>query len=192
MAFLERARALYQALDDETGLARIEGTVAIATLMQGQVAEALEMAAAARERYRANGDAMYEALAGGTIAFGHMMLGEMNQAFRAGIDAIQLSHALRDVATTVITLSDSVVALAAVGRLDDAATTLGAYFHLCDLHGVQPPGGVGPGLDASLVETLSTETHAAAMHAGRSMSLDQAVAFIVGAAERALSEGDQP
>ena len=187
MVFLGRAQTLYASLGDNTGLARTQGIVAIATMMQGQLGEAMAMAQAAREQYRATGDAMYEALAAGTVAFGHLLMGDTTQAFRAGLEAIQMSHALRDVATTVITLADAATVLARASRLDDAATTLAAYLHLCDLHGVQPPGGIGPALEPDLVAELSSETYAAATSAGRSMSLDEAVAFVVAAAERALS-----
>jgi tetratricopeptide (TPR) repeat protein len=188
MAFLERARALYALLGDDIGLARIDGVLAIATMMQGHLTEALAMAGAARERYRGNGDVMYEALSAGTVAFAHLLLGATSAALRNGIEALRLTHALRDVASTVITFSDSAVVLATAGLVDEAATTLAAYYHLCDLHGVQPPGGIGPALEPSLVAELTSEAHADAISAGRSMSLDEAVAFLLDSAERALSQ----
>jgi hypothetical protein len=125
---------------------------------------------------------MYEALAAGSIAFFHQRIGNTAEAIRYGIESIQLTYALRDVATATITLADGAILLVEVGRPEDAAVLLGAYHALCDVHGVQPPAGIGQlilwsGVEERTMTSLSEATYAEATRRGAAMSLDEAIAF---------------
>jgi tetratricopeptide (TPR) repeat protein len=184
--YLQLAREAYRELGDEIGFARTDWAMANLEMLSGRLEEALAMVTDSRRQYARSGDAMYEALACGSIAFINQLLGNRGAAVAAGIEAIQLSFAMRDVATTTVTMADGAILLIEAGRPDAAATVLGAYHALCDLHGVQPPAGIGAlilesGVDERAMAALSSEQHAAAARRGAAMSLDEAVAFLVAA-----------
>jgi predicted ATPase/class 3 adenylate cyclase len=188
---LERARQLYRELGDDRAFDRTEWAVANIAAFDGDPRTGLDLMLAARRRYRENGDPMYEALAAGGIAFIQQALGNRIEALRAALEAIQLSYALRDVATTTVTLADAAILFVDLGLHDEAAVLLAAYNHLCDVLGVQPPAGLGALILASKVEerafkALSTDQHAAAIRRGEAMSLDDGVAFVVEQVERIL------
>jgi predicted ATPase/class 3 adenylate cyclase len=192
-AFLSRARDVYREIGDEIGLARTEWGRANMMAFDGRMEEGLEVMLAVRERYRETGDAMYEALAEGALAYASLTLGELPDALRHAIKAIQLSYALRDIATTTISLADGAIALVEVGRNHEAAICLAAYNHLCDVLGVQPPAGLGALILRSRVEerafqNLSSDEHADAIKRGQAMTLDDAVAFFVEELEKLLRE----
>jgi hypothetical protein len=194
--FLFRARELYRDIGDEIGLARTDWAMANIAMMDGRLEEALALASAARQRYHDTGDVMYEALAAGTVAFTNQIMGNKLEALRAGIETIRLSRAIRDVATSTISLADGAILLVDFERHDEAAIALAAFDHLCDIHGVQPPAGIGQLILASRVEqrafaALSSEAHANAIRRGRSMTLDEAIAFIVNEFEVILAEHDE-
>jgi predicted ATPase/class 3 adenylate cyclase len=194
LAFLGRSRELYREIGDEIGFARTDWAIANMTMLGGGPEEALEMMLAARRRYHESGDVMYEALAAGSIAFTNQILGNRLEALRAGIDAIQLSHAIRDVATTTITLADAAILLVDFDRHDEAAIALAAYHHLCQVLGVLPPAGIGQLIFASRVEerafaALTSDQHAAAIRRGETMTLDEAVTFVVEQFAEILGEG---
>ena len=93
-----------------------------------------------------------------------------------------MTYALRDVATATVTLADGAILLIEVGRPEDAAVMLGAYHALCDVHGVQPPAGIGQliawsGVEERTVASLSDATYAEATRRGAAMSLEEAIAF---------------
>ena len=183
-AFLTRARDLYREIGDEKSLSRTDWAMSNMMVFDGDIHGGMELIRAARERFRETGDVMYEALADGSIAYGSFMLRDVPEALRFGIQAIQLSYAIRDIATTTISLADGAIALVEVGRNHEAAICLAAYHHLCDLLGVQPPAGLGQLILASRIEerafqNLSTDQHADAIRRGQAMTLDEAVAFYV-------------
>ena len=181
---LHRARDLYAELGDSVGHARTDWSTANLVGMSGLAEEGLQLIFEARRRYAETGDAMYEALAAGSIAFFYQRMGNIPEAVRWGIEALTLTHALRDVATTTVTLADGAIMFIDVGRPDDAAVALGAYHALCDVHGVQPPAGIGQliswsGVEERTIEALSDEVYAEATRRGAAMSLDEAIAFVI-------------
>lgn len=196
--FLHRARERYRELGDEVAHARTDWGVAnMLFIASGRELDGVALAEAARRRYAETGDVMYEALAAGSLAFAYQALGRPVDALRTGVEAIGMMHAIRDVATTTISLADAAILLLDFDRHEEAATLLGAYHRLCDLHGVQPPAGLGQLIAWSRVEerafqNLTSDEHAAATKRGRTMSLDDGVAFVVATAEdvlRNLPEG---
>jgi predicted ATPase/class 3 adenylate cyclase len=192
--FLHRARERYRELGDEIAFARTDWGVANMLLIEpGRELEGVELAEAARQNYAQTGDVMYEALAAGSLAFSYQALGRPVDALRTGIEAIGMWHAIRDIATSTIGLADGAILLLDFARDEEAATLVAAYHRLCDLHGVQPPAGLGQIIAWSRVEerafqNLTSEEHAAAIRRGQAMSLDEAVAFIVATAEDVLRD----
>jgi predicted ATPase/class 3 adenylate cyclase len=191
--FLNRARELYEAVGDKVGVARTEWGLANMETRNGSLTEALDRMFAAKAEYVRNGDAWYEALAAGGVAFLQMLLGNRREALRSGVEGLTLSHALRDVATTTITLAGAAIMLIENDRHEEAATVMGAFGHLCDLHGVQPPAGIGMLIADSRVEqrafdALASEQYAEAVRRGAAMSLDDAVAYIVEVFEDEMGE----
>jgi predicted ATPase/class 3 adenylate cyclase len=196
-ALLDLARVRYRELGDQLGFDRTEWSVANIMLVEegaaaewdpallaSAAAEGMARMFAAKARFEASGDAMYVGLAAGTLAFGELFLGEFEAAGRHVIESLTAAHAMRDVATTTVNLAACAIIAMQAGHTRQAATMMGAFDALCEIHGVRPPAGLGSLLAGSRVEeramaTLETEEHAAAVHRGRQMSLDEAVAFVV-------------
>jgi predicted ATPase/class 3 adenylate cyclase len=184
LRLISRARELYAELGDTVGHDRTDWSLANLMVLSGETEEGLRLIFEALQRYEENGDAMYEALAAGSIAFFHQRMGNIPEAIRYGIGSIQLTYALRDVATATITLADGAILLVEVGLPEEAAVLLGAYHALCDVHGVQPPAGIGrliswSGVEERTIAALSEETYADATRRGAAMSLDEAIAYAV-------------
>jgi predicted ATPase/class 3 adenylate cyclase len=196
-AILELARQRYRDVGDELGFNRTEWSVANIMLIEGgtaagwdpaliesTAAEGMARMIAAKARYEATGDAMYVGLAAGTLAFANLFLGDIAAAGRDAVETIVTAHAMRDVATTTVSLAGGAIIAMESGLSREAATMMGAFDALCEIHGVRPPAGLGQLLAGSRIEqraeaTLDSQEYAAAVRQGRHMSLDEAVAFVV-------------
>ena len=192
---LEAAAALYGLIGDEIGLARTEWGWANLQMQGGDadVREALDRITAALERYRALGDAMYEALVTGSMAHAHLRLGDRREALRTGVQSVAAFHALRDVATATISLASGAIMMLEFDLNEEAATLMGAFDALCAVHGVQAPAGIGWLIAQSRPEerayaALASETWEAAVRRGRAMSLDEAVRYAIEVADRILAD----
>ena len=78
-----------------------------------------------KREYAASGDATYEALAAGSLAIAHLTLGNRVEALRFGRESLAIGHAIRDVATTTITLAAAAMMLLEFDRNEEAATLMG-------------------------------------------------------------------
>jgi predicted ATPase/class 3 adenylate cyclase len=192
---LNLARERYRQLGDDVGLARTEWCFANLRMTSGHVAEAVERLLAAKRGYAETGDAMYEAISSGSLGFAYQLLGERREAMRQAVESTVLYHALRDTASSTITLASAAMMLLDFDRAEEVATVMGAFDSLCELHGVRPPAGIGQYIFESRVEerayaALTSEQHEAAVRRGRAMSLDDAVAYIIATFEEILAEPD--
>jgi predicted ATPase/class 3 adenylate cyclase len=188
---MDLARERYRQVGDETGLTRTEWGIANVMQMRGDPAGALERLMAAKRIYAETGDLMYDAITAGALAFAHHFLGRPREAFRFGIEAAGKSHAMRDVASTTISLAGAAVMLLDFDRPAEVATLMGAYEGLCEVHGVRPPAGIAAQLYESrvverAVAALSSEEHAAAVRRGRAMTIDEAVAYAIEVFEQTM------
>lgn len=187
--FLGNARERYREIGDDVGFARTDWALANILSATGHLPEALEQMKAVKRQYAANGDAWYEALAAGGISWVELLLGHRTDAIQFGVEAVTITHALRDVATTTITLAGGAMMLLENGMSEEAATLMGAFENLCDVHGVRPPAGIGQliadsRLEQRAYEELASDQRAEAVARGRAMSLDDAVAYLVEMSDR--------
>ena len=192
---MDLARERYRQVGDKIGLARTEWGLSNVMQMRGDPAGAMARLIAAKQTYAETGDVMYEAIAAGSLAFANHALGNPREAFRLGVEALEKSHAIRDISTTTISLAGAAVMLLDFDRAAEIATLMGAYESLCEVHGVRPPAGFAAQLFASgvverVMEALSSEQHEAAVRRGRGMTVDEAVAFLIDVFEEVV--GDLP
>ena len=181
---MDRARDLYAEVGDARGAARTEWTRATAVMSEGRAAEALLIFEAAADRFAELGDAWYHAMAIGSIAWARFAIGDIVGASHKFAESLVEYHALRDVATTAISLQVGAIVALEAGHAEDAAVLMGAMESLGERYGVKPPAGL-----AWLIKTrapserveASLEPHvlAAALERGRRLTLDEAVDLIV-------------
>jgi predicted ATPase/class 3 adenylate cyclase len=181
---MDAARDLYVELGDARGAARTEWSRATAVMSVGQPADALPLFEAAAIRFAELGDVWYHAMATGSVAWARFAMGDMVGASHKFAESLIEYHALRDIATTAISLQvGSIVALEA-GRPEDAAVLFGAMENLSERYGVEPPAGLAWLIksqtpDERVAELLEPDVLAAALERGRQLSLDDAVELVV-------------
>jgi hypothetical protein len=183
-AAAESARRQFERLGDARGVARVEWSQGTLLLIGGRPAEARPIFESTMVRFEALGDPMYHAMAMGSLAWFEFARGDFDAARRWAIQSLVKLHALRDVASTTITLQEAVVMAIEAGRFEAAATLTGAFEGLCERFGVRPPIPLQQIINTSrpadrLAAALETEQLAALVARGRRMSLDEAVAFVV-------------
>ena len=190
----------FERLDDARGMARVEWGQATFLLGEGRVAEAVEIFASTMARFEALGDALYHAMSMGSFVWIEFMRGNYVDARRWAIRAIVKLHALRDAASTTVSLQEGVVLALESGRLEDAGLLMGAFEGLCDRYGVRPPIPLQKIVNSRrprerLEEVMSPQELDNLIDRGKRMSLDEAVGFIVRMADeldRAAVESGGP
>jgi predicted ATPase/class 3 adenylate cyclase len=171
---------LFEELGDERGLARAIWARATLKLNAGDARGAIPLFEEAIAAFKANGDAWYHALGVGSLSWCYFALDDSENATRAAVQSLVEFHAMRDVATTTITLAPTARVALDAGRLEDAAILLAAFHNLCEVYGVQPPIGVlhliaGGDVERRIADALGADTYAQATDRGRRLSLDEAV-----------------
>jgi hypothetical protein len=175
------AERLYRELGDESAIARVGWTRINRRLQQGEPGVEAAMREALH-RFEQLGDDWYAALANGTLAWMAMGQGNLDDAIRWCLASINASHAMGDVASPTIGLHAVAIAFHGAGMPEEAATIDAAFDALCSRYGVQPPApfeDLTAGLEGM---QLDLEGYPDAAVRGASMSLDEAVDFIVRAA----------
>jgi tetratricopeptide (TPR) repeat protein len=200
---LQAARDARQAFDDigdNLGKARTVWMEATIHMNRGGPEVALPMFEQALVDFERLGDAWYHPMALGSIGWARAMLGDRREAARAIVRSIAEYHALRDTATSTLTLQGCAIAALEAGRPVDAAILLGAYEGLSELYGVRTPLGLNWLIQQNdpvgrTQAMLGPEEFADAKARGRRMSLDEAVDLAVGIGRDALAPqaaGSQP
>ena len=104
--------------------------------------------------------------------------GNIAMATRYAIDGLLESHAMRDLATTTISLHVGVLVAVMTGRFEDAAEVIGAFEASCERYGVRPPAALTTFIKVTdpfgaTRKALSPRRTQAAYERGARMSLDE-------------------
>jgi hypothetical protein len=129
------------------------------------------------------GDTPYVAIAAGTLAWGAFALGDAAGAGLWAMRSMREYYAIRDVASTTISLPVGALMALAAGRPQEAAVIMGAFEALCERYGVRPPLGLGSFIrNAEPLEharaALDPDEFDAAFERGRRMTLAEAMELI--------------
>jgi predicted ATPase/class 3 adenylate cyclase len=187
---LDEAVRLYSEIGDGRAIARIEWVRGTILMNQGRLAEATSIFEGALRQFREAGDAWYEALALGSLAWTRFNAGDVNGAVPFFLRSLLLDRALGDMATTAISLETAAIAALELGEPRVAATLLGALETATIQYGVQPPGGLALLLSTKaprdrVRDELDEGTVERALEEGRRLSLDEAVDLTIEVATNA-------
>jgi len=186
-AMLTIAGDSYDELGDERGRARVAWAISAGGLMVGgdivpPGPESVDALRAMHERFEALDDFLYAELCVGSIAWVHLVLGDLREAARWGGRAMRTSWQAGSVADTTFSLRAAAIVAAEAGRWQDAATLLGAYEQFERRFAVRPPvilevvtGRADPRAVSS--KHLGDAAFDAAAGNGRAMSFDEAVDY---------------
>jgi len=184
LAMIGDAARRYEALGDERGVARASWTRGTLLLSQSRASEAAVIFREALATFERVGDRWYHAMTTGSLGWTSYLTNQVRESARWLVRSIVEYHALRDIATTTITLPAAAIMAIEAGRPDEAAVLLGAFEGLAERYGVAPPAG----LDAlfyrgnpygRVKEQLDPESIVQAMDRGRHLSLEEAVQMVV-------------
>jgi predicted ATPase/class 3 adenylate cyclase len=180
LAMLEQTRRLYAELGDERGLARLGWTEGAVLMNQGRAAEARRSFADSLPTFQASGDAWYEALALGSLAWNAFSEGDGRTAVDYFLRSMAKNRDLGDLATLAISLEVAAIAALELDDPESAAVLLGALETATEQYGVRPPTGLAFLISTReprkrIEEILAPATLRDAMSRGRRMSLDDAV-----------------
>ncbi len=180
----DEARRRFVELGDVRGVARLDWSQANVTLAMQGPAAARTILEDALQTFEAQGDAQYVALAAGSLSWVSFASGDVRTAASWGVRAIAATFALRDVASTTISLQVGSMLATLAGRPDDGVAVWSAFTSLCDRYGVRPPvsfamfvGDYDPLGRARAAVT--PDAFDAAWARGTSMTLGEAVDLIV-------------
>jgi predicted ATPase/class 3 adenylate cyclase/GGDEF domain-containing protein len=184
MVMLERARRLYEELGDERALARLGWTEGVVLMNQGRPGEARRSFEDSLPTFRASGDAWYEAMALGSLAWLAFGEGDGRTAVDSFVRSMAKSRDLGDRATLAISLEVAAIAALELDEPESAALLLGALETATAQYGVQPPAGLAFLIATReprkrIEEALDPSTLRDAMERGRRTSLDDAVELML-------------
>ncbi|MBA3235666.1 MAG: hypothetical protein H0T59_06720 [Chloroflexi bacterium] len=181
---LMEARRAFEEIGDARGVNRCDWALANLAMIFDGPAVAFDSMSLVRDRAVELGDAPYAALAGGSMAWDAHAMGDLPSALRWSLSAIEGMYALRDVASTTISLPIGATLALLIGRPEDAAVILGAFNGLSDRYGVTPPYalsqlimGVEP-MD-QVREQLAPEVLDGALDRGQRMTLDEVMPLVM-------------
>jgi predicted ATPase/class 3 adenylate cyclase len=184
LAAVDEARRRFRELGDERGVARTVWAAGSVALQQGRPLEAIPIFEEAMSTLERIGDVWYHTMVADSLAWANFTLGNIPKASRWAVRSLVEHHALRDTATTTISMPAGAILALEAGQPEDAAVLMGAFENLCDVHGVRPPIGLehliaGGNLAERLSAALDAQHIAEAMDRGRRLTLDEAVAIVV-------------
>jgi predicted ATPase/class 3 adenylate cyclase len=177
------ARRGYEALGDEIGVNRVDWGFSNMLQMQGDTEGSIRELGRVLARAEVLGDPAYVALAAGSLAWIAFAEGDAERARPWALRSMRTYYAIRDFASTAISLPVGARMALASGRPRDAATVMGAFEGLCERFGVRPPLGLSSIIsDAEPLErtraVLDDAALADAVERGRRMSLAEAMELI--------------
>jgi predicted ATPase/class 3 adenylate cyclase len=182
----------YRDLGDTRSEARAAWGLAILAMSAGRTVEATEELERALREFERLDDRQYHAMTVASLGWVSFVRGDIALAVRYAIEGLLESHAMRDIATTTISLHVGVLVAVMIGRFEDAAEIVGAFEASCERYGVRPPAALTTFIEvsdpfAATRQALSPETYAAAYERGARMTLDEAVARVADLGEVAAA-----
>ncbi len=195
--FAEEVIQRYRDLGDARSEARAAWALAILAMGAGRADEATDLLERALPEFERLDDRQYHAMTVSSLGWAWFTRGDIPLAIRYAIDGLLESHAMRDIATTTISLHVGVLVAAVVGRFEDAAELIGTFDASCERYGVRPPVALSSFIKthdpfAATAEALPPEAYAAAYERGRRLSLDEAVAKVADLGEAAAAAAAGP
>ncbi|MDP9482765.1 MAG: adenylate/guanylate cyclase domain-containing protein [Chloroflexota bacterium] len=189
-AYTDEVTQRYRNLGDERMEARAGWSRAILAMSHDRPAEAADYLRRAMVEFDRLDDRQYHAMSVASLGWAAFVMGDMATATRDAIRGLVESYAMRDIATTTISLHVGVLAAAMVGRFEDAAELTGAFEAACERYGVRPPAALDRFIEtsdpfAATRSTLPPEVYAAAYERGRRLTLDEAVTKVTELGEAA-------
>jgi hypothetical protein len=188
----DEAISMYRAVRDERAIARATWAKSFLTMQQGGPAVEQEIVESI-QRFKDLDDEWYVALAQDMLAFASFARGDLDGALRGGVVALGGHHVLGDLASTTIGLGAVGIVLLDLGMSEEAATVHGAFGALSRRYAVQPPASdlfeeLSPGIDRRL--EINVERYPEAVARGSSMSLEEAIDYVVTASRRRLAQSE--
>lgn len=182
LEYADEAHRRYEALGDEIGINRTAWGMANLTMMR-EPRDAIPDLERLLRRAEELGDAPWVPLFTGNLAWASFAIGDDATAGRWAMRSMRGYYAIRDVASTTISLPAGALTAIGLDRPTDAATLLGAFQGLCERYGVRPPLGLETIIrKASPLEraqaALDPVEFATAFERGRRMTLAEAMELI--------------
>lgn len=183
--YMDEVVARFRDLGDERSAARAAWSRGIVALGAGRIEEAMPILERGLADYRRLGDPQYHAMTVSSLAWAAFRVGDLEAAVRYYIEGLVETWQMRDLGTTTISLHVGVLMAVMLERFEDAAVLHGAWDGLCERYGVRPPFALSRFIEstdpfAEARAALSADVHARAYERGRHLTLDAAVAMVVG------------
>lgn len=182
---IDDAERRYRALGDERGLARLEWSRATIELQSGNSHGAIPRFEHSLVMFEATDDVLYHAMALGSLAWAHWMLGDARAAGRWLLRSVEETREMRDIASLTISLPALAVYAMEAGEPEAAAMLMGAFASLKEQYGIEAPAGIDfltntrrPVERAR--DDLGQSRYQAAFERGRRMTLEQALDLLDG------------
>jgi predicted ATPase/class 3 adenylate cyclase len=190
MAYVDAVVERYRRLGDERGAARAAWARGIIAMGNGDVERAAAYLQSDLVTFERLGDRQYHAMTAASLAWAAFAGGDAGTASRLAIESLVESQSMRDLGTTTISLHVGVLLGALTGRFEEAAEIHGAFDALCERYGVRPPVALSTFVGRQDPFELARRNvdpaqWAAAYERGRRLTLDEAVAIIVGLGDAA-------
>jgi predicted ATPase len=173
----------YRDLGDARSEARAAWGLGILAMSAGRAEEATGELERALPYFERLDDRQYHAMTVASLGWAWFVRGDIALATRYAIEGLLESHAMRDLATTTISLHIGVLVAVMTGRFEDSAEMIGAFEASCERFGVRPPAALSTFIEvndpfSATREGLSPEMYEDAYERGRRLSLDEAVAKV--------------
>jgi hypothetical protein len=186
----------FRELGDERNAARAAWARGIIAMGSDRPEEAAAFMRQAMIEPDRTDDRQYHAMSVASLGWAAFAMGDLPTALRLAIQGLLESHAMRDIATTSISLHIGVLAATVAGRFEDAAELAGAFDGSCERYGVRPPAALETFIEGhdpfmATRAALPPDVFAAAYERGRRLSLDEAVAKVAELGE-AADVSDRP
>ncbi len=179
-----------RALGDERSIARLDWTVAQRLARDGQTSAGRAAMLALVSRFRVLGDSFYLALAAGGAGWLAFAEGDVEDAIRWSMQALEQHLALTDLASTLIVIRDLALFLLADGMVAEATTVFATYQAVCRRRAYQPPFyperilARWPVTTEELEAGLTRPEYAAEAERGAAMTIEAAAALVAQALAR--------